>query len=143
MQHTKFLLMLLTTLGNRQTVKSHEFTTSHQADINASLPTMGDSNVMFYLSIGEYQFSQGHIMCKLEIVQAMCITYTILKNTNLKISLKFQAINNKSSVLWDPWIHQYKVYLLEQSTHSRAWHAHTPIKYMLYIYRNYSMNHVL
>ena len=36
MQHTRFLLMLLTILANRQTVKSHEFTPSHQADIDAN-----------------------------------------------------------------------------------------------------------
>ena len=45
MQHTKFLWMLLTTLANRQTVKSHEFTTSHQADIDANTIHSNSSRV--------------------------------------------------------------------------------------------------
>ena len=35
-QHTRFRLMFLTNLDNTQTVKYHEFITSHQANINTT-----------------------------------------------------------------------------------------------------------
>ena len=36
MRRTRFILTLLTTFDNRQTVKFHAFTTSHHAEINAN-----------------------------------------------------------------------------------------------------------